>query len=57
VDGIRNHPVWGGPTDQTDYDRLERIQMKAAKTIAKRPIYLGTERIDKPLPKGAVPQV
>jgi phage-related protein len=52
VDGIRNHPVWGGPTDQTDYDRLERIQMKAAKTIAKRP-----ERIDKPLPKGAVPQV
>lgn len=57
VDGIRNHPVWGGPTDQTDYDRLERIQMKVAKTIAKRPIYLGTERIDKPLPKGAVPQV
>ena len=57
VDGIRNHPVWGGPTDQTEYDRLERIQMKAAKTIAKRPIYLGTERIDKPLPKGAVPQV
>ena len=57
VDGIRNHPVWGGPTDQTDYDRLERIQMKAARTIAKRPIYLGTERIDKPLPKGAVPQV
>ena len=57
VDGIRNHPVWGGPTDQTDYDRLERIQMKAAKTIAKRPIYLGTERIDKPLPKGEVPQV
>ncbi len=57
VDGIRNHPVWGGPTDQTDYDRLERIQMKAAKTIAKRPIYFGTERIDKPLPKGAVPQV
>lgn len=57
VDGIRNHPVWGGPTDQTDYDRLERIQMKAAKMIAKRPIYLGTERIDKPLPKGAVPQV
>lgn len=57
VDGIRNHPVWGGPTDQTDYDRLERIQMKAAKTIAKRPIYLGTERIDKPLPKGVVPQV
>ena len=57
VDGMRNHPVWGGPTDQTDYDRLERIQMKAAKTIAKRPIYLGTERIDKPLPKGAVPQV
>lgn len=57
VGGMRDHPVWGGPTDQTDYDRLERIQMKAAKTIAKRPVYLGTERIDKPLPKGAVPQV
>lgn len=38
-----------------DYDRLERIQMKAADKMAKRPIYLDKNRIDKPLPKGAVP--
>lgn len=38
-----------------DYDRLERIQIKAADKMSKRPIYLGTKRIDEPLPKGAVP--
>lgn len=42
-------------TDGIDYDRLERIQMKAADKMAKRPIYLDKNRIDKPLPKGAVP--
>lgn len=57
VDGIRKHPVWGEGKDQTDYDRLERIQMKAARKIANRPVYLDSKRIDKPLPKGAVPQV
>lgn len=38
--------------------RLIALQEQAnenAKLIAKRPIYLGTERIDKELPKGAVP--
>ncbi len=38
-----------------DYDRLEKIQMRAAEKMAKRPIFLGTKRIDEPLPKGAVP--
>ncbi|MEG1303799.1 MAG: tape measure protein [Lachnospiraceae bacterium] len=40
-----------------DYARLERIQMRAAERMSKRPIYLGTERIDKQLPKGAVPAI
>ena len=38
-----------------DYDRLEKIQMRAAEKMAKRPIFLGTKRIDEPLPEGAVP--
>jgi phage-related protein len=57
VGKIKSLPGFFGSTDATDYDRLERIQMRAADRMAKRPIYLGTERIDKPLPKGAVPQV
>ena len=40
-----------------DYDRFEKIQRRAAKEQSNRPIYLGTERIDRPLPKGAVPQL
>ena len=38
--------------------RLIALQEQAnenAKRIAKRPIYLGTDRIDRDLPKGAVP--
>lgn len=41
-----------------DFDRLIKLQEEAnARTaeIAKRPIYLGTQRIDRKLPKGAVP--
>ena len=40
-----------------DYDRFERIQRKVAKEQSNRPIYLNTDRIDRPLPKGAVPQL
>ena len=56
VGGIKNNPV-DNPKEGIDYDRLERIQRKAAKEQSNRPIYLGTDRIDKPLPKGAVPQL
>lgn len=56
VGGMKNNPV-DNPREEIDYDRLERIQRKAAKEQSKRPIYLGTDRIDKPLPKGAVPQL
>lgn len=56
VGGMKNNPV-DNPREEIDYDRLERIQRKVAKEQSKRPIYLGTDRIDKPLPKGAVPQL
>ena len=51
---VKNYPGFDGGKD-IDYDRLEKIQMKAADKLSKRPIYLGTKRIDEPLPKGAVP--
>lgn len=54
VGRAKNYPGFDGGKD-IDYDRLERIQMKAADKLSKRPIYLGTKRIDEPLPKGAVP--
>ena len=54
VGRVKNYPGFDGEKD-IDYDRLEKIQMRAAEKMAKRPIYLGTKRIDEPLPKGAVP--
>ncbi len=54
VGRVKNYPGFDGGKD-IDYDRLEKIQMKAADKLSKRPIYLGTKRIDEPLPKGAVP--
>lgn len=54
VGRVKNYPGFDGGKD-IDYDRLEKIQMRAAEKMAKRPIYLGTKRIDEPLPKGAVP--
>lgn len=55
VGGIKNNPVFN---DQGfDYDRFERIQRKIAKENGNKPIFLDTKRIDRPLPKGAVPQV
>lgn len=53
VGGVKSMP--GFDNNDIDYDRLEKIQMKAADKMAKRPIYLDKNRIDKPLPKGAVP--
>lgn len=53
VGGVKSMP--GFDNNDIDYDRLEKIQMKAADKLAKRPIFLDTKRIDKPLPKGAVP--
>lgn len=52
----KNNPV-NTQGDKIDYKRLEQIQRKVAKEQSDRPIYLGTDRIDKPLPKGAVPQL
>ena len=55
VGGVKNNPVF---KDQGfDYDRFERIQRKIAKENGNKPVFLDTKRIDRPLPKGAVPQV
>lgn len=54
VGGIKNDPTFGG--QGFDYDRFENIQRRIAKLNIK-PIFLDSKRIDRPLPKGAVPQV
>lgn len=56
VGAIKRNPQYD-PDNGFDYDRFERIQRRVAKEQSNRPIYLGTDRIDKPLPKGAVPQL
>ncbi len=56
VGRIKRDPIYKSDT-VFDYDRLERIQRKVAKEQSNRPIYLDTSRIDRPLPKGAVPQL
>ena len=53
VGGVKNAP--GFENSSIDYDKLEKIQLKAAEKMAKRPIFLGTRRIDESLPEGAVP--
>ena len=53
VGGVKSMP--GFDNNDIDYDRLEKIQMKAADKLAKSPIFLDTKRIDTPLPEGAVP--
>ena len=55
VGGINSNPLY--KSRGFDYDRLERIQRKIAKENGNKPIFLDTKRIDRPLPKGAVPQV
>ena len=57
VQSISNPEQKTGNTELFDYDRFERIQRRVAKEQSNRPIYLGTERIDKPLPEGAVPRI
>ena len=54
VGGVKSISGYGNEKD-IDYDRLEKIQMRAAEKMAKRPIYLDKKRIDTPLPEGAVP--
>ena len=44
-----------GSSGGTDWDEWERRQRRINKERDSRPIYLGTNRIDRPLPKGAVP--
>lgn len=55
VGEIKNDPAFG--TTGTDWDEWERRQRRINKERDSRPIFLGTKRIDYPLPKGAVPQV
>lgn len=55
VGGINSNPLY--KSQGFDYARLERIQRKIAKENGNKPIFLDTKRIDRPLPKGAVPQV
>ena len=55
VGGIKKNPAFYPEGSGTDWDEWERRQRKLNKERDSRPIYLGTERIDKALPKGAVP--
>ena len=57
VQSISNPQQNAGNTELFDYDRFERIQRRVVKEQSNRPIYLGTERIDKPLQEGAVPRI
>ena len=57
VQSISNPEQNAWNTELFDYDRFERIQRRVAKEQSNRPIYVGTERIDKPLPEGAVPRI
>lgn len=56
VDRFIRHPEpnSGGGIDWNEWERRQR---KINKERDSRPIFLGTKRIDYPLPKGAVPQV
>ena len=54
VGEMKNNPGFGRP-EKTDWDEWERRQRKLNKERDSRPIFLGTDRIDRPLPKGAVP--
>lgn len=54
VGSMNSNPLFA--TNNTfDFDEYERRQRKLNKERDSRPIYLGTERIDRQLPKGAVP--
>lgn len=55
VGGIKKNPMFYPENPGADWDEWERRQRKLNKERDSRPIYLGTDRIDKKLPKGAVP--
>ena len=55
VNGLLVNPTDKPKESGFDFDEYERRQRKLNKERDNRPIFLGTERIDKPLPKGAVP--
>lgn len=57
VQSVSNPERSTGNMELFDYDRFERIQRRVAKEQSNRPIFWGTERIDKPLPEGAVPRI
>lgn len=57
VQSVSNPEQSTGNMKLFDYDRFERIQRRVAKEQSNRPIFWGTERIDKPLPEGAVPRI
>lgn len=54
VGEIKNNPEFGS-SGGTDWDEWERRQRRINKERDSRPIFLNTDRIDRPLPKGAVP--
>lgn len=57
VEKIKRDPTYTSEQTGFDFKEYERIQRKLNKERDNKPIFLGTERIDKPLPKGAVPQL
>lgn len=56
VNGMKNNPVFRN-NPGTDWDEWERRQRKINRERDSRPVILNTERIDRPLPKGAVPEL
>lgn len=57
VQGMKNNPAFRDGGLKTDWDEWERRQRRLNKERDSRPIFLGTDRIDRPLPKGAVPAI
>lgn len=53
--GSKENSIYKPESPGTDWDEWERRQRKLNKERDSRPIFLGTNRIDRPLPKGAVP--
>lgn len=54
VKSSKDNPI-SRPDAGTDWDEWERRQRKLNKERDSRPVFIGTERVDKRLPKGAVP--
>ena len=54
VKSSKDNPIYR-PDAGADWDEWERRQRKLNKERDSRPVFIGTERVDKRLPKGAVP--